>query len=48
VFLIGNKKNESFALVLDRIDIEWLNRIVIIWFLPKALLRNFQKIPKKT
>jgi hypothetical protein len=22
VFLIGNKKNESFALVLDRIDIE--------------------------
>jgi len=30
VFLIGNKKNESFTLVLDRIDIEWLIRLVII------------------
>ena len=30
VFLIGNKKNESFTLVLDKIDIEWLNRLVII------------------
>ena len=30
VFLIGNKKNESFALVLDRIDIEWLNRLDVI------------------
>ena len=30
VFLIGNKKNEPFTLVLDRIDIEWLIRLVII------------------
>jgi len=30
VFLIGNKKNETFTLVLDRIDIEWLIRLVII------------------
>jgi len=30
VFLIGNKKNETFTLVLDRIDIEWLIRLDII------------------
>ena len=29
VFLIGNKKNESFTLVLDKIEIEWLIRLVI-------------------